>query len=500
MVKVFIRILASFAYLCSPLVYAATVIQGATVFDGSGAAGIVTSVRIDGNRIIQVGDVQPQPGDKLVDARGLVLAPGFIDTHSHHDFGIDDAPAASEAVSQGITTIVVGQDGSSPDELPLAQYFTHRQSHPVSVNIASYSGHNTLRERVIGLVDRKATADEIREMQGLLKADMDAGALGLSTGLEYDPGIYSTTDEVLALAKIAASEGGRYISHLRNEDRYFWEALEELLTIGEQAKLPVQASHIKLGARSLWGQAPKVLARLDAARKAGIDVSADIYPYTYWQSTLTVLFPERNFDDIEAAEYALSELTSADGMHITQFDAHPEFVGKTIADIATLRNEPPAATYLWLLKIARQHDPEFDGQQVVGESMSEADVKQFIAWEHTNFCSDGALKDGHPRGIASFPRFFGHYVREENLLDLATAIHKATGLAAAHLGIQQRGYVRPGYYADLTLFDPSRIIDKATIEAPGLPSVGIETVWVNGEAVFQQDKVTGALAGLIIKK
>ncbi|WP_323846269.1 D-aminoacylase [Microbulbifer magnicolonia] len=500
MIKASFRALATTACLSCVSAYAGTIIQDATVFDGTGAAGVITSVKIDGSRIVQVGDVQSQAGDKLVDARGLVLAPGFIDTHSHHEFGIDDSPAAIEAVSQGITTIVVGQDGSSPDELPLARYFAHRQSHPVSVNIASYAGHNTLREKVMGLANRKATAGEIRKMQDLLRADMEAGALGLSTGLEYDPGIYSSTDEVLALAHVAAAAGGRYISHLRSEDRYFWQALEELVSIGEQAGLPVQISHIKLGALSLWGQAGKVLARLDAARKAGIDVSADIYPYTYWQSTLTVLFPERNFEDIGAAEYALTELSTADGMHITQFDAMPEFVGKTIADVAAMRNEAPAATYLWLLKIAKQHDPAFNGQQVVGVSMSDADVKDFMSWPHTNFCSDGALKDGHPRGAGSFPRIFGHYVREENSLDLATAIHKATGLAAEHTGIAERGYIRPGFYADLVLFNPASITDRATIEEPGLPSVGIDTVWVNGKVVFQNERASGALPGTVIRR
>lgn len=504
MITTFLRAVAILA--CLPCVFAAaptfagTIIRDATVFDGSGAPGVVTSVKIDGDRISAVGDITPRPGDRVIDAEGLVLAPGFIDTHSHHEIGIDDAPAAAEAISQGITTIVVGQDGSSPDELPLAQYFAHRQQHPVSVNIASYSGHNTLREKVMGLAEREASDEEIRKMQVLLKADMDAGALGLSTGLEYDPGIYSSTGEVLALAGIAASAGGRYASHLRSEDRHFWEALEELLTIGEQAKLPVQVSHIKLGSLSLWGQADKVLARLDAARRTGIDVSADIYPYTYWQSTLTVLFPERNFDDLAAAEYALSELTTADGMHITQFDARPEFVGKTIAEIAASRREKPAVTYLWLLRLAGEYSPEFDGQQVVGVSMSEADVERFITWEHSNFCSDGALNDGHPRGIGSFPRILGRYVREQNALDLARAIHKATGLAAQHMGIRQRGQIRPGYYADLVLFDPERIIDRASIEKPGLASAGISSVWVNGVAVYRDDAVTGAPAGVIIRR
>jgi N-acyl-D-amino-acid deacylase len=269
---------------------AGTRITHALILDGSGAPGRAGTLRIAGDRIAAVAyapeTLAPLPGEAVLDVRGLTLAPGFIDTHTHGDEQVREHPDALAAVSQGITTLVGGQDGGS--ELPLAQFFDALERQPVAVNVASYAGHGTIRSRVLGADYRRpATAAEVEAMRGLLRTEMAAGALGLSTGLEYDPGIYSTSSELVELARVAAAAGGRYISHVRSEDRSFWAAIDEILTIGREAHLPVQISHIKLAMRSLWGEAPRLLARLDEARRSGVDVTADIYPYLYWHAGAT---------------------------------------------------------------------------------------------------------------------------------------------------------------------------------------------------------------------
>jgi N-acyl-D-amino-acid deacylase len=287
---------------------ASTLIRNAVVIDGSGTPGVRADVRITGGTIRDVGRLEPEAGDRVVDGGGLVLAPGFIDTHSHHLGGALKAPDALGVVSQGITTIVAGQDGSSP--FPLADTFAELESAPLAFNVASYVGHGTLRGRVLGKDYRRhATGEEVARMRALLASEMKAGAFGLSTGLEYDPGIYAATAEVIALAREAAAHGGRYASHIRSEDREFWSAVEEVITIGREARIPVHVSHIKLAMRGLWGQAPKLLRTLDAARAAGVLLTADIYPYTYWHSGATVLFPKRNYDDLAEAELVLREIT-----------------------------------------------------------------------------------------------------------------------------------------------------------------------------------------------
>ena len=256
-------------------------IKGARLFDGTGAPGRQADVRIEGDRIIAVGALERQSGDRVIDGTGRALAPGFIDTHSHADGDIFTRRDALGAVSQGITTVVVGQDGGSYH--PLADFFAHLKREPAAINVASYAGHGTLREAVLkDDFKRAATAAEIEAMSAMLRTDLEAGALGLATGLEYDPGIYATRDEVLALARVASAAGGRYISHIRSEDRDFWDAIDEIIAIGREARLPVQVSHLKLAMRSWWGRGPELIARLDAARASGVAITADIYPYLYW--------------------------------------------------------------------------------------------------------------------------------------------------------------------------------------------------------------------------
>src|SRR6185295_11223856 len=462
-------------------------VRDATLVDGTGEPGRLASVRVCGDRIAAVGQPQPQAGEKIVTGKGLVLAPGFIDTHSHHDDGFDKDRAVFAAISQGITTVVVGQDGSSA--FPLGPFLAGLEATPVAVNVASYAGHNTLRSQVMGSDFRRpATADEIIAMSALLRRDLASGALGLSSGLEYDPGIYSTTEELLALARETSRAGGRYISHIRSEDRKLFEAIDEIIRIGREARLPVQVSHMKLAMKSLWGQADRLLARLNAARADGVDITADVYPYPYWQSTMTVLFPERNFADRETAAFAISELTTPEGMIVSRYEPEPAYAGKTLAEIAALRGTDPVTTYIDL--IAKSLAGGGDNESIIATSMDERDIAAITAWPHANICSDGQASGGHPRGYGAFPRVLRRYVRETHLLSLEAAVAKMTHLAAAHVGLRDRGVIQEGAFADLVLFDPATVADRATPQEPHLASAGIAGVWVNGVQVLDHGKGT----------
>jgi N-acyl-D-aspartate/D-glutamate deacylase len=488
------------------LLYPTTLIADAAVVDGSGGPAFAADVRIEGERIAAVGELEPAPGEPVVDGRGLVLSPGFIDAHSHADDAILELRDAVAAVSQGITTVVVGQDGES--KRPLADFFARLESAPAAINVASYAGHGTLRTEVMGDdYTRAATAAEVERMEARLEEEMAAGALGLSTGLEYDPGIYSTTEEVVALARVAAAHGGRYISHIRSEDRRFWEAVDEILVIGREAGLPVQITHVKLAMRSLHGQADRLLAVLDEARAAGVDVTADLYPYTYWQSTLMAMFPERDLEDLDAARFAVDELASPEQMVIPFYAPEPSLAGKTLAEIGALRGTDPANTLLDLIREAEAMRAGSGGEaddekveNVIAVSMDERDIERLMTWPFVSICTDGELDGAHPRGYGSFTRVLGRYVRERRVLTLEDAVHTMTGRAAASLGIEGRGRIEVGAHADLVLFDPETVLDRATPEEPHQTSVGVESVWVNGRPVWQDGQPTGRLPGTVIRR
>jgi N-acyl-D-amino-acid deacylase len=470
-------------------------ITGAMVYDGTGAAPRAADVRVRDGKIVAVGKLARASGEAVVDAKGLALAPGFIDTHSHHDWGLDKARDAMAVVSQGVTTIVVGQDGGS--HYPLKDFFGTLDAAPAAVNVASYSGHATLRTRVMGKdYKRMATDAEIARMAALLRDDMRAGALGLSTGLEYDAAISSASAEVILLAREVAKAGGRYISHIRSEDRSFWAALDEIITIGREARLPVQVSHMKLAQRSLWGKTDSLQAILNAARKSGVNITADVYPYTYWHSTITVLFPDRDYASRAAAEFALTQVSSPEGVMITDFSPEPSYRGKTIAQIAALRGTDAPQTLMDLVAMANKDGVE-EGINAV--SMAEADVNTLIAWPWANVCSDGQLEGLHPRGWGSFPKVLAMH-RTPGAPRLETLIHKMTGLSAANVGLTGRGTIAVGQAADLVLFDPATVKDQATPQAPMAPSVGIRRVWVNGVAVYDGAHTTGAFPGKALRR
>jgi N-acyl-D-amino-acid deacylase len=344
---------------------------------------------------------------------------------------------------------------------------------------------------------RHARPQEVAAMADLVRADMAAGALGLSSGLEYDPGIYSSKEEVRTLAAAAAESGGRYISHVRSEDVHLWEALDEIVEIGRINHMPVQVSHMKAAMVDWWGQARRYIDKLDAARAQGVDVTGDVYPYEYWQSGLTVLFPKRDFTSRASAEFALTSVTTPQGVLITSFPAEPPLVGQTLAQVAAKRGTDAAQT---LMDLIAEDAPKGGEGMIIATSMDAKDTAALVGWDQANICSDGSLEDLHPRAAGSFTKVLRLYVREQRLLSLEAAVHKMTGAAAAHMGFQDRGVIRPGAHADLVLFDPATVADRSTIEHPDALSVGVSEVWVEGRPVWKDGKVTGARPGKVIRR
>ncbi|MBS1980773.1 MAG: N-acyl-D-amino-acid deacylase [Cytophagales bacterium] len=487
---------------CQPKKYD-LIIRNAKLHDGekSYSEYYDVAVRADTIAALAVSGKLNGISENEIDAKGLLLSPGFIDTHSHHDWGLADDPGGLAVVSQGVTTIIVGQDGGS--RWPLTKYFQSLADSPVAVNIGSYSGHNTLRDEVLkDDFKRTATPPEINRMTAMLKQDMEAGAFGLSTGLEYDPGIYSSHDEVLQLTKVLPPFHGKYISHLRSEDRYFWDALQEIITIGKETKIPVQISHFKLAMRGLWGKADSSLRLLEEARKNGVEITADIYPYAYWSSTIRVLFPNRNFSDEKEAAYILREITTPEGIIFSHYDPNPEYNGKSLAEVAKQEKKPAEKMLIELIRRLDECDKKKGdcSGSIVATSMEENDIGKLMQWQHSNICSDGASTGRHPRGFGAFTRVLAYYVREKKILTLDEAIYKMTALAADHMDINKRGRIKAGHYADLVLFNPATVKDEATLAEPQKISSGIERVWVNGREVFSNHQITGLRPGQVIHR
>jgi N-acyl-D-amino-acid deacylase len=474
---------------------ASLIIVNGTVIDGTGAKGRKAAVRVVGDTITEVGDLTPKPGEPVIEAKGLVVAPGFIDTHSHADGGLLDNPDAETQIRQGITTAIVGQDGGS--NTPLVDWFGKLEQKKVALNIASFVGHGTVRSQVIGRNEKRAaTPEDLTKMATLVEQEMRAGALGLSSGLEYVPGRYGNTNEVIACAKAAARHGGLYISHVRNEDNLAFESFEELIGIAKEAGLPAQISHIKLGSTKVWGKAGDVLKRMAEAEKSGLDISADVYPYTYWQSTIKVLIATEEFDDRKQWEEGLASVGGAKNVRLTTYSLEPDWEGKTLAEISALTGKDAVTL---AQEIVHRTQEEKGRESVVVTAMTEKDVSKFIASPRVMFCSDGGLRGTHPRGAGSFPRLLGFYVRARRVLSLEEAVRKMTSLAARRVGFADRGVIAVGKKADITLFDPKTISDAATIARPTAPPVGLPTVLVNGVPVLEDGKVTGAHPGRVLR-
>jgi N-acyl-D-amino-acid deacylase len=471
------------------------VILGATLIDGSGRAPITNSaVVIEGDQIVAVGRrgrVRIPEGARVIDARGMVVAPGFIDAHNHSERGFETDPSAASQVSQGITTVVVGQDGGSP--FPIGSFLDKLDQNPIALNVLTFVGHATVRSRVMGDdTNRRATPAEIEKMKQLVEQAMREGAIGLSTGLEYETAKPASTEEVITLAQAASAHGGIYISHIRDEADKAFEAFAEAIRIGREARIPVQISHIKLGTVAVWGRSGEVVQLINQARARGQDITADCYPYDAWSSTIRVLIPSGRHDDPVDVARGLADVGGPANITIVSCRTHPDYEFKTMEEISKREGITPVELYL---KIVRD-----GGAGVVCHSMKDDDIKTFYQQPWVMVSSDGGIGSRHPRGAGSYPRVLGRYVRELRWLTLPEAIRKMTSFPARRFKLNDRGLIRRGYKADVVVFDPKQIIDRATFKEPQLTADGVKLVFVNGTEVWADGRVTGNRPGRALRR
>ncbi|MEX2153927.1 MAG: D-aminoacylase [Gemmatimonadaceae bacterium] len=498
-------------------------IRNGTVIDGTSAARFRADVALKGDRIALVSRV-PIPASraaKTIDATGKIVAPGFIDMHAHIDPLLQLLGAVS-AVRQGVTFALGGPDGGSP--LPLGPYMDTLSARGIGINVGYLIGHNTVKRRVMGTVNRPPTADEMQRMKVLIAEGMRDGAFGISTGLRYLPGNFSKIDEVIELSRVAANSGGIYTSHLREEGLGLIEGVSEAITIGREARIPVILTHHKAVGPKMWGESKRTLAMVDSARRAGIDVMVDVYPYTATSTGIGVLIPTWAFDGGDSSfvrrlnDPAIRDsikkgivtllLTDRGGGDISrvQFSNvrwQPALNGKTLADWAKQRGLEPTPDNGAELVIEGQLK---GGASMIYHVLDEADVQRIMQHPQAMVGSDGRLarmgdaSSPHPRAYGTFPRVLGRYARDLKLFSLETAIHKMTGLSAARLKLRDRGVLRAGNFADVVVFDPVIIADKSTFEQPHQYSVGIDHVFVNGVVAVDGGKFMDARAGRVLKR
>jgi N-acyl-D-amino-acid deacylase len=464
------------------------------VLDGTGAAARRADVRVAGDAIVEVGSaLAPRAGERVVDATGLTVAPGFIDLHSHADRGIDRAPAAESQIRQGITTAVVGQDGGS--EIPVAAFLEQVGRLRPSMNFVTMVGHGSVRSAVMGGDFRRAaTAAEVETMRRLVDRAMRDGAVGLSSGTEYDPGFYARPSELETLASAVRPYGGFYASHVRDEENTVLDAWREVIRLGRRTGVPVHISHAKLASKPVWGQAGQALALLDEAARDGVRVTADWYPYTFWSSSMYVLIPDRDFENRRKWEVGLEEIGGAGHVLVTGYRPDTTLNGKTVAEIARLQGRDSITTIIEMLRAA---GPNIG---IIATAMDERDLERFAASPRVLISSDGGIAGAHPRGYGAFPRVLGVYAREKGVLPLPAAVQKMTSASARLLGLDDRGTIAPGKKADLVLFDPATVADRGTKTEPALPPVGIRYVVVNGEVVLDDGRMTGARPGRPVRR
>jgi dihydroorotase/N-acyl-D-amino-acid deacylase len=497
-------------------------ITGGTVIDGTGAARMRADVAIDGDRItlISASAMPVSRGRRVIDATGRIVAPGFIDLHAHLE-PLPTLPGAESAVRQGVTTAVGGPDGGSP--WPIGTYIADRERLGVGVNVAFLVGHNTIRGEVMGMADRAPTAAELGQMQTMVRRAMGEGAWGLSTGLKYLPGAFSNIDEVVALSQPAADSGGIYTSHLREEGLGLLASVAEAIEIGRRARIPVVLTHHKAVGTPMWGKSATTLAMVDSARRAGTDIMIDQYPYTATHTGLSILIPSWAMADGDSAfrrrlanpplrdsvvkEIIFNILNDRGGgdLRRVQFSRvrwSPDLEGKTLHDLAIQRGLAPTPENGAELVI----DVEMrGGANAIFHVLDEGDVRRIMKHSQTMIASDGRLSspgDGHPhpRAYGTFPRVLARYVRDEKLLTLEEAIRKMTGMPAARLGLANRGTLRAGAYADIVVFDPATIADRATFVAPHQYAVGIDYVFINGVAAVDGGRFTNLRPGRVLRR
>jgi N-acyl-D-amino-acid deacylase len=498
------------------------VILGGRILDGTGNPWFEGDVGISNGKIVEIGKIDPSRGREKIDAKGLIVAPGFIDVHTHLEGAIEQVPDAENLIMMGVTTAVTGNCGSSA--LNLAEWFDSIRKNGTGVNIASLVGHNTVRRAAMaGDFNRPPSSDELGRMRALVDQAMKAGAVGFSSGLEYLPGAYATTKELAELAKVSARYGGLYATHMRDEGETVEKSVNESIAIGEQADCPVQISHLKISSKKRWGAANAIIKLVEAARDRGVQVTADQYMYPASSTDIGILFYPWVFEGGAAkVDERLRDPTTRDQVrkdvvnkaraqgfndlsfaYVASYDPEQTYNGKNIADITRLvKNktdiESQAEMAIEMLQAG--------GARLVLRKMSEPDVEMILKQPFTMIASDaGVMGQGgssvpHPRNFGNNARTLGYYVREKKLLTLPEAIRRMTSLPAQTFKLWDRGLVRPGMAADLVLFDEKRVADLATFEQPKRHPMGIDYVIVNGKVAVQKSVSTQPRAGQILLK
>jgi N-acyl-D-amino-acid deacylase len=489
------------------------IIRGATVYDGSGAPGMQADVGVRGDRIARLGAVDGRAAEEI-DAAGLALAPGFIDVHAHDDLHVLLTPDMDYKVMQGVTTTIAGNCGSGVvpyaamrdrwgvryelDGIPEWQgyggYLETIDRHPPSLNVATLVGHGTLRFGAMGLERRPPTAAELDRMRAWLAEGLEAGAVGYSTGLVYEPGRYAATDELIALARECGRIGGLYASHMRDQAAGLLDSIRETIRIGEAGRCPVQVSHHKASGRENWGRVHDSLRLIEQARARGIDVTADQYPYTANSTALFALLQNGALRD-DATGSGFGRVRAED-IHIAAARGRPDFEGRCLADLADEWDLPAEQAAQRVL------DEAGGGVSVVCFIMDEQDIRTVLVHPSTMIGTDGVDSGSrpHPRAFGTYPRVLGAYARDQGLLSWEAAIHKMTGMPAEKFGVAGRGFIREGQYADFVLFDPATVQDRATYEQPRAFPAGIPYVFVNGVAVVREGEHTHARPGRALRR
>ncbi len=495
------------------------IIRNGLVYDGSLSAPTSADIGIRNNKIVAIGDLSEQNATQEIDAEGLAVAPGFIDMHAHLE-PLLHLPDAESHVRQGVTTALGGPDGSSP--WPLSSYIDSVENEGVGMNVAYLIGHNTIRRNIMNLDNRPPTEQELEQMQEQVTIGMQDGAFGISTGLKYIPGAFSNVDEVVALSKIASQYGGIYTSHLREEGLGLIDAVAEAIQISERADIPVILTHHKAIGKPMWGASTKTLAMVDSARAIDLDIMLDQYPYTASHTGISVLIPswarsggqDEYLNRLEnpvlrdsikrGIVYNILNDRGGEDLRRVQFarvEWQPELEGKTLHDWAISRDMDPTVENGAELVIEAQAN---GGCNAIYHAMDQQDVDRIMQHPQTMIASDGRLAEyqvghPHPRWYGTFPRVLGHYVRERNILRLEEAIHKMTQMPADRLGLTDRGRIQEDTFADLTIFDPATIIDKATFEQPHQYPEGIHYVIVNGKIAVDDGRFIEARSGRVLR-
>lgn len=495
------------------------VIRNARILDGTGNPWFRADIGIKAGKVASIGHLASKSADRVIDARERIVAPGFIDVHTHIEGAVEKVPRGDNYLLDGVTTVVTGNCGGS--ELPLGEWFTKLEKTGLGLNVASLIGHNSVRSKVMGTVNRLATAEEIAQMQALVGTAMSEGAVGLSTGLIYIPGTYSNADEVVALAKAAAKSGGIYASHMRDEGDKVLDAINEAVRAGKEANTRVQLSHFKIDNKRLWGSSDKSLGLVEKYRSEGVDVVVDQYPYERSSTNLGITMPSWALADGQAA--IKERLGNADTRKriATEMAQRLEHLGHTDYSYATVAGFRPNRDYegkniseINLLKGREKTVPneietilELIGQggaQMVYHSMGEVDVERIMRYPNTAIASDGGIREfglgmPHPRAYGTNARVLAEYVRNRRVLTLEDAIRRMTSLPARTFGFRDRGMLREGMAADILILDPARVQDKATFQQPHQYSEGFDWVLVNGVVMVEDGKLTENRGGQILR-